>query len=195
MQTPSLQKSIRIVIAATLVFNCVFLVKDLMDDVQENAGLGHIIPEVVIVIGTVLTAVLALILYMRQREKVEGLSHRVLELEKQSSEWQNRTKIYAEGLSHEIDLQMTKWQLSPSEKEITLLMLKGLSNKEISEVRETSEQTIKQQSSAIYRKSGLSNRAELSAFFLEDLLFPNSESVSSGPTQNLSHRPLMDSNP
>ncbi len=52
------------------------------------------------------------------------------------------------------------------------MLLKGLSHKEISEIRSTSETTIRQQALAVYRKSGLRSRAELSAFFLEDLLLP-----------------------
>jgi DNA-binding NarL/FixJ family response regulator len=55
---------------------------------------------------------------------------------------------------------------------VGLLLLKGLSHKEVSEVRKTSETTIRQQALAIYRKAGLRSRAELSAFFLEDLLLP-----------------------
>jgi DNA-binding CsgD family transcriptional regulator len=74
------------------------------------------------------------------------------------------------GLSHAIDLQLEEWKLSPSEKEITLLLLKGLSLKEIAEIRGVAERTVRQQSVNVYHKSGLSGRAELSAYFLEDLL-------------------------
>ena len=42
-------------------------------------------------------------------------------------------------------------------------------------MRQTSERTIREQARALYRKSGLSGRAELSAYFLEDLLLPWSE--------------------
>lgn len=53
-----------------------------------------------------------------------------------------------------------------------LLLLKGLSHKVIAEVRATSERTVRQQALAVYRKAGLAGRAELAAFFLEDLLLP-----------------------
>ena len=49
---------------------------------------------------------------------------------------------------------------------------KGLSLKEISTVRSTSERTVRTQARALYGKSGLEGRAALSAFFLEDLLAP-----------------------
>jgi DNA-binding NarL/FixJ family response regulator len=48
-------------------------------------------------------------------------------------------------------------------------MLKGAALCEIATCRQTSETTIRQQAQAIYRKSGLSGRAELSAYFLGSL--------------------------
>jgi len=44
---------------------------------------------------------------------------------------------------------------------------------EIAAARATSERTIRAQARSIYAKAGLSGRAALSAFFLEDLLAPN----------------------
>ncbi len=79
------------------------------------------------------------------------------------------------GLGEAIDRQFTRWTLSPAEREVGLLLLKGLSHKEIAQVRSTSETTIRQQALALYRKSGLGSRAELSAFFLENLLLPVGE--------------------
>jgi hypothetical protein len=51
-------------------------------------------------------------------------------------------------------------------------LLKGFSHKEIARLRRTSEMTVRQQATAVYQKSGLGGRAELSAFFLDDLLRP-----------------------
>jgi DNA-binding CsgD family transcriptional regulator len=76
------------------------------------------------------------------------------------------------GLGDAIDHQFTRWSLTPAEREVALLLLKGLTHKEIAEARSTSETTIRQQALAVYRKSELRSRAELSAFFLEDLLLP-----------------------
>ncbi|MBW2281204.1 MAG: response regulator transcription factor [Deltaproteobacteria bacterium] len=76
------------------------------------------------------------------------------------------------GLGDAIDAQFGRWKLTPAEREVALLMLKGLSHKEISAARESSERTVRQQARAIYAKANLSGRAALSAFFLEDLLLP-----------------------
>jgi DNA-binding CsgD family transcriptional regulator len=51
-----------------------------------------------------------------------------------------------------------------------LLLLKGLSLKEIASVRGTKEMTVRQQASSIYNKSNLGGRHEFSAWFLEDFL-------------------------
>jgi DNA-binding NarL/FixJ family response regulator len=49
-------------------------------------------------------------------------------------------------------------------------MIKGLTFNEIAEVRSTKEKTVRQQASAIYAKSGLSGRNNLSAWLIDALL-------------------------
>jgi len=48
--------------------------------------------------------------------------------------------------------------------------MKNTVRKEIAEARATQEKTVRKQASAIYEKSGLAGRHELSAWFFEDLL-------------------------
>ncbi len=62
------------------------------------------------------------------------------------------------------------WKLTSSERDIALLLIKGLSIQEISDVRDTRPGTVKSQSSAIYQKAGVTGRNELAAYFVEDLL-------------------------
>lgn len=69
-----------------------------------------------------------------------------------------------------IKWQFTEWNLTPSEHEVALLILKGLSIREISNARSTKEKTVRTQASSIYYKSNLHGRHELSAWFFEDLL-------------------------
>ncbi|MBV0913631.1 helix-turn-helix transcriptional regulator [Rhodobacteraceae bacterium ASV31] len=81
-----------------------------------------------------------------------------------------------------IDDQFEIWALSVSEKSVALLIIKGFSNKEISEIRGTSPATIKSQISSIFRKSGLSTRQQIVTFFVEEIVaqldLPN---VDTGP--------------
>lgn len=87
--------------------------------------------------------------------------------------WRIRAEKLLSGLGEEIDRQFQEWGLTPVERETALLLLKGYGHREIAALQEKSERTVRQHSVAVYRKSGLSGRAQLSAFFLEDLLLPD----------------------
>ena len=90
----------------------------------------------------------------------------------QGRQWRDETRALLKGLGEAIDRQFSTWKLTEAEREIGLLLLKGLSLKEIAGVRVTSERTIRGQARSIDAKAGLSGRAALAAFFLEDLLAP-----------------------
>jgi DNA-binding CsgD family transcriptional regulator len=63
-----------------------------------------------------------------------------------------------------------EWGLSPSESEVALLLIKGLSMREISQARQVKEKTVRQQATSVYAKSGYVGRHELAAHFIEDLM-------------------------
>jgi DNA-binding CsgD family transcriptional regulator len=84
-------------------------------------------------------------------------------------EWREASSTTLSDLGGAIQRQFEAWSLSRAEADIAGLMLKGVPLRGIAELRHTSETTIRQQAQAIYRKSGLSGRAELSAYFLESL--------------------------
>lgn len=92
----------------------------------------------------------------------------------ENDKWRNEYNKLLQGVSASIDQQFNTWGLTEAEKQVAMLLLKGLSFKEIAELRSTSEKTTRQQATVIYQKSNLPGRAELSAFFLEDFLSPNS---------------------
>lgn len=62
------------------------------------------------------------------------------------------------------------WALTPSERDVALLAIKGLSIAEIARIRETKEGTIKAQCAAIYRKAGVTGRPQLLSLFIEELM-------------------------
>lgn len=99
-----------------------------------------------------------------------------------AARWRDEAQSLLQGLGEAIDRQFTQWGLSAAEREVGLLLLKGLALKDIAEARGTSERTVRQQALMLYRKAGVAGRAELSAFFLEDLLLPRASSESSGTT-------------
>lgn len=63
-----------------------------------------------------------------------------------------------------------EWGLTPSERDVALFAIKGMSTAEIASLRTTSEGTVKAQTNAIYRKAGVSGRSQLLSLFIEDLM-------------------------
>jgi DNA-binding CsgD family transcriptional regulator len=131
--------------------------------------------ELVDIVPIVLTSVGVALLFRisaRQREEQVRVI-RDLELARaQGQRWRAEARTYLDGLGAAIESQFARWNLTEAEREVALLLLKGLSHKEIATVRAVSERTVREQARALYAKSGLTGRAALSAFFLEDLLAP-----------------------
>ncbi len=69
-----------------------------------------------------------------------------------------------------LEERFDEWVLTPSERDVALFAIKGLSTQEIATLRKTSEGTVKAQTNAIYRKAGVSGRSQLLSLFIEDLM-------------------------
>ena len=95
---------------------------------------------------------------------------RLSQLKAELSEERVRTARLSGELLAVMRAQFGQWGLSPSESEIALLLIKGLSMKEIAEARQVKEKTIRQQATSVYAKSGYAGRHELVAHFIEDLM-------------------------
>ena len=125
-------------------------------------------------LAVVATAYVALETKGLKRERLEMLND-LSRVRSESDKWRAAAKVHVDGLGRAIRDQFKAWHLSESEADIALLMLKGMSQKEIAQLRGSEESTVRQQAAAVYRKAGLANRSELSAYFLEDLLSPEEE--------------------
>ncbi|RME20893.1 MAG: DNA-binding response regulator [Deltaproteobacteria bacterium] len=156
-------------------------------DRRDGASLTHLAVEFVALAAAGLTAVTLVILWQRERrrlgaarEAVASARARSRSLEVEAARWRAEAEQSLQGLGEAIDRQFDRWGLTAAEREVGLLLLKGLAMKEIAGVRQTSERTARDQARAVYRKAGVSGRAELSAFFLEDLLLPADPGGSPG---------------
>ncbi len=147
-----------------------FFVFDINIDLQQGVPFTHLMHEVVL-FGLSLAAIVWQVFQILGKDRhISSLSRELLETKKSYQVWKEKTKSSAEEIRHSIDQQFSLWHLSHSEKDVALLLIIGLSMKEIAEIRQTHEKTVRQQATTIYRKSGLSGRQELAAFFLEDIL-------------------------
>ncbi len=136
---------------------------------------GELLLELFDIVPIVATSVgMALLFRISGRQRDEHLKViRDLELARvQGQRWRTESRELLNGLGRAIEVQFSRWNLTEAEREVALLLLKGLSHKEVAAVRAVSERTVREQSRSIYNKAGLTGRAALSAFFLEDLLAP-----------------------
>ena len=144
-----------------------------VDGFDEPRSTGELVADSVetALIAAIAVAV-AYVLFRQQlhhRERSE-LMRELSAARDEGAQWRASAREYVKGLGRAIDQQFAAWGLTPAEREVGLLLLKGLTHREIAHVRSTSERTVRQQSQAIYQKAGLSGRTALSAYFLEDLL-------------------------
>jgi DNA-binding CsgD family transcriptional regulator len=157
----------------------VFAAVDISADLHEGTSLGHVVGEagilLVALLGTIFMARRLAITLRRARaaqEEVLALAEQLEATRLESRRWQSEARELMQGLGAALDTQFDRWQLSPAEKEVALLLLKGLSHREIANIRAVTEATARQQARAVYKKAGLSGRNGLAGFFLEDLMLP-----------------------
>jgi DNA-binding CsgD family transcriptional regulator len=149
-----------------------FLGLELID--EPDATLLDLLLELVEITPVVLTSVGVALLFRvtkHQREEHLQVIHDLEIARVQGQRWRSEARSL-NGLGQAIDAQFSRWNLTEAEREVALLLLKGLSTEEIVAVRASSDRTIREQARSIYSKAGLTGRAALSAFFLEDLLAP-----------------------
>lgn len=159
-------KVVAIVLLTIMGLNAV----DVFTDLQLNVPTWHVISEGIIVF---ISGVLGLYLIHDIRQstrRLEKLSQELLLSNRKVGQLNDDMKKAREQYSESVKQQLEQWQLTNSEKEVAMLMLKGLNFQEISVVRNTKEKTVRQQASSVYSKSGLDGRHELSAWFLEDFI-------------------------
>lgn len=143
---------------------------DIIVDYYDGASLPHILLEMVVIIFSV-SGIAYLLIEVRQRLKdLEDMQKHLGVIDKDLSKSREQLKQVGSKFGEIINKQFTTWDLSPSEKEVAMLLLKGLSFEEIAKIRGTKEKTIHQQATSIYRKSSVSGRHEFAAYFYEDFL-------------------------
>ena len=78
--------------------------------------------------------------------------------------------VAAGELQDLIEKYFQDWGLTPSEADVAMFALKGFSIPDIAEFRGSKEGTIKSHLNGIYRKAGVTGRAQLLSLLVEDLM-------------------------
>lgn len=152
-----------VVIAAAAAF-------DLWLDLMAGAGVGHVAKEAVVLAGSLLLLTWMGRELARRAALLTGLRGELAEAAARGASASAAEQALRRQLGELIARQFETWGLTPSEREIGWLLLKGLSLREIAVLRDTVEKTVRQQASAVYRKAGVSGRHAFAAWFIEDYL-------------------------
>jgi DNA-binding NarL/FixJ family response regulator len=149
--------------------SAILFAADLLSDFHSGHGPSHLFLELgvgaLVLVGVALFARHAWAIHALADDLKRDLSAS----ERERGHWRAQARQALDGLGAAIDRHFTKWHLTEAERCVALMLLKGLSHKEIAAQRGTNEGTTRQQALAIYRKAGLGGRSGLAAVFLEGL--------------------------
>ena len=111
--------------------------------------------------GSILVA-RRMVLTLRRARAVErqavDLADRLAVSETEARRCRRDARDLMNGLAEALDEQFNRWALSPAEKQTALLLLKGLSHKEVASIRSVSDATARQQARAVYKKTSCCRR-------------------------------------
>lgn len=174
---------------ATVAFCCIFVLitLDLGWDYAKGVDWLHISAELAVMLIAAFSATLLFRRIWQERASMVQLQSDLAATREESQHWRQQSLDLVTGLGTAIRVQFGEWRLSEAEAEIGLLLLKGLSLKEVAGLRDTSERTVREQARSLYRKAGIGGRAALSAYFLEDLLLPQGGGDSTGSGMPTGH--------
>lgn len=133
------------------------------DAAAEISGLDYLLDRIgheYVEFAVVVALALGIGLTVREIRKVL-LRHKSME----------KTLKAASGAFYQlIEDRFDAWSLTPSERDVAMLAIKGLSIAEIARARHTKEGTIKAQCNATYRKAGVTGRTQLLSLFIDELM-------------------------
>jgi len=159
----------KVIAIMLLIIMCLNFI-DVLTDISLGVPLDHILLESLIVIASGIGAIFLIKNMYELTSDIATLKQALLISDDKFRNISEEMKNARHEYSAVIHSQFEQWSLTPSEQEVAMLLLKGLSFKEISGVRSTKEKTVRQQASVIYSKASVEGRHEFAAWFLEDFM-------------------------
>jgi len=151
----------------------VLIVFDIGHDLASGTTVYHVLLELLMMLAAAAGAYYFWKWLRVARHVERDLAQDLKKARAKTSRWQEEEQHLLDNLRKAINRQFTQWDFSPTDKEVAFCLLKGLSLKEIAKLRGSTFNSIRQQAHVLYGKAGLGGRAELSAFFLGELLLPD----------------------
>ena len=152
-----------------LFITSTFVGLDVMTDIQEGLPMRHYLHEVALITGCFGWIGAQIYLILRRDKKLSMILNSLKRVEDERDFYLNKVSHFKAQFNDLIDEQFKLWGLSIGERDVAILLIKGLTMKEIADLRQTAEGTVRQQAQNIYKKSHLHSRQQLSAYFLDDL--------------------------
>jgi len=137
-----------------------FFLYDVTIDLPE-LGLG-VLANIHIVIELIASVLLCIGIYVEWKY--------LSDLARRNARAERAMAIAAGGLHDLMERNFRDWGLTPSEADVATFALKGISILEIADLRGSREGTIKAHLNGIYRKAGVSGRAQLVSLLIEELM-------------------------
>jgi len=165
-------RRLRLVVLAVLVVIVIGGAMDLYLDGIDEWLSAHVLIEAGLMLVSASVGVMLWRGWRATARALQSTSRSLSDAQVAQTAWELRAARALTGLSSAIDGQFHIWGLTPSEREVALLMLKGHGHKQIAAQTNRSESTVRQHAVTVYSKSGQQGRAELAAFFLQGLMLP-----------------------
>jgi DNA-binding CsgD family transcriptional regulator len=174
-------RALRLLLAMVLLATIVGGAVDLFLDAPQSWRSAHAIYEVVLIVAATVTSAFLWRGWWMSRRTLAETRNLLAEHAADRDAWRASAEAALSGLGRAIDERFSAWGLTTAERDVALALLKGRSHKQIAFATDRSERTVRQHAVAVYQKSRLNGRAELAAFFLEDLMLPPSQRDARDP--------------
>ena len=111
-----------------------------------------------------LTVVLALVL------GIAFIAHEIRKVLSRQKRLEVQIGVASGAFMELLEQHFDNWSLTPAERDVALLAIKGMSIADIAALRNSKEGTVKAQCNAIYAKAGVNGRHQLLSYFVEELM-------------------------
>ncbi|MEO6878193.1 MAG: LuxR C-terminal-related transcriptional regulator, partial [Gemmatimonadaceae bacterium] len=152
-------RGLRLLLAGTVLVMLVGGTVDLWLDAPDDWRSGHVLFEVALLAFAVVVAAVLWRGWVRAERSLHDVRRTLVERREERDAWQASAQAALDGLGRAIDERFEAWGLTPTEREVALLLLKGRRHKEIAYDTARSERTVRQHAVSVYHKSGLAGRA------------------------------------
>ena len=162
----------RTVFVAFVLFIFGFSAVEIISELQDGETLESMSDDVFRFVLSAFVLALFGFEYLTQQRALRDLRGQLDKARGRLAQFDPQSQKLASQYRAVMQKQFDAWRLTASEQDVVIMLLKGLSFREIADLRETREKTVRQQASSVYRKAGVSSRNELAAWFFEDMLEP-----------------------